>query len=113
MTTRENALFQEETVNIVTGCAILLCVIVAHPGSRGLQIRHIICSWIEANPRNRGLQIRHIICSWIEAKQSKATVRALLEGLWQSDDTKVLACVEDMYSEVGEGMIPPRLYNSV
>ena len=58
---------------------------------------------IEAHPGNRGLQIRHVICCWIEADQSKATVRALLEGLWHSDDTNALTCVQDLELEVVQG----------
>ena len=58
---------------------------------------------ITAHPGDRGLQIRRVICCWIEANQSTATVRALLEGLWQSDDTKALACVQGL--EVVQGII--------
>ena len=65
-------------------------------GLRPQQISQVI----EAHPGDRGLQIRCVICSWIEANQSVATVRALLEGLWQSDDTNALACVQDLELEV-------------
>ena len=61
-------------------------------GLRPLQVSQVI----EAHTGNRGLQIRHVICCWIEANQSKATVRVLLEGLWHIDDTKALTCVQDL-----------------
>ena len=67
-------------------------------GLRPQQISQVI----EAHP-DRGIQIRRVICSWIEANQSVATVRALLEGLWQSDDTKALTCVQDLELEVVQG----------
>ena len=61
-------------------------------GLRPQQVNQVI----EAHPGNRGLQNRRVICCWIEANQSEATVRALLDCLWHSDDTKALTCVQDL-----------------
>ena len=58
---------------------------------------------IEAHP-DRGIRIRCIICCWITANESEATVQALLEeGLWQSDDTNALTCVQNLSFEVAQG----------
>ena len=51
---------------------------------------------IHAASGNKGLQIRNIVCKWIEANPSRATVQALMEGLWNSDDMQTLRHIQGM-----------------
>ena len=55
----------------------------------------------QAYPGQKSKQLRAVITKWIEAVESRATVQALLEGLYQSDEVQLITRIHDILTAQG------------